>query len=264
MKLPFSKLHGAGNDFIFIDIRSNNLNLDKNQITKLCHRRNGIGADGVVFFNTSDQYDFIMHYYNADGSLGSLCGNAARCAVAFAYSLGIEKESYNFKAIDGVHSGKILQHTNQNWTISIDMKDIDEDKVIRHGDNFFINTGSPHHIEFVTEVDNIDVISKGKAIRYSTQYQPAGTNVNFASFDKNNIKIRTYERGVENETLACGTGVTAVAVATAILKNKKQAAYKIKARGGDLMVSFTKEKSQFTKITLIGPVAFVYSGVIAV
>ena len=259
MKLRFYKFHGAGNDFVMLDNRGQLYNLSSEQIALLCHRRFGIGADGLMLLESSSQYDFEMKYYNSDGLEGSMCGNGGRCIIAFADMLGIQKEEYHFLAVDGLHYANILSHKNQLWDISLQM--IDVESVERNGDSYFMNTGSPHHVEFVNDVQKVDVYSKGKSIRNNEHYsQRGGTNVNFISIENGIIQIRTYERGVEDETLACGTGVTAAAIAAAMKEKSDNNNYKVKALGGDLSVSFKREGNSFTQVWLQGPAAFVFTG----
>jgi diaminopimelate epimerase len=260
MKLRFFKFHGAGNDFVMIDNRESLYKLSAEEIALLCHRRFGIGADGLMLLEYSSQYDFEMKYYNSDGLEGSMCGNGGRCIVAFANMLGIEKEEYHFMAVDGLHQANILRRKNDLWDVSLQM--IDVASIEKNEDSYFMNTGSPHHVEFVDDVQRVDVYSKGKAIRNNEFYAPkGGTNVNFISVsDDDIIYIRTYERGVEEETLACGTGVTAAAIAAAIESKSDRNDYQIKALGGDLNVRFVREGDVFTQVWLRGPAALVFYG----
>ena len=208
MKIHFSKYQGAGNDFIIIDNRNSFFDT-KNQelISRLCDRRIGIGADGFMLLNSSKQYDFEMLYFNADGNLGSMCGNGARCIVDFAKQLEVFKDTCSFLAYDGPHYAE--------WTdeyVRLKMNDVDD--IESDNGSFFIDTGSPHYISFVENLESVDVEREGKAIRYNERYKNEGTNVNFVELSDEHISIRTYERGVEAETLACGTGAVACAIAT--------------------------------------------------
>jgi len=258
MKVVFSKFHGAGNDFVLIDNREQKLTLNTEQIAFLCHRRFGIGADGLMFLEQSDQYDFEMKYYNADGREGTMCGNGGRCIIAFADLMNIKKNQFLFKAIDGLHNATILSKNNSLWQVKLQMTDVNN--VEKNDTYYFLNTGSPHHVEFVENVQDIDVFTKGKSIRNNTYYGPkGGTNVNFVSFENDVIHVRTYERGVEDETLACGTGVTAVAIATALHLGSYQKEYRLHAQGGDLQVSFDQHENRYTNIWLTGPAAHVFS-----
>jgi diaminopimelate epimerase len=258
MQIRFFKFHGAGNDFILIDHRKESVVLDEKQIAFLCHRRFGIGADGLMLLQDSSDYDFRMRYYNSDGREGSMCGNGGRCIVAFADFLGIKKTEYVFEAIDGLHRAKILEHKAPVWEVELQMLDVTE--VEQRDNHFFLDTGSPHYVEFVEDVQKVDVVQRGKSIRYSDAYAPAGTNVNFISEQNGQIQIRTYERGVEDETLACGTGVTAAAIAVAVRKGDTHNEYVLKALGGDLKVRFERRNQRFTNLWLTGPAAFVFAG----
>ena len=263
MKISFSKFHGAGNDFIMIDNRLGDYNLSSEQIAFLCHRRFGIGADGLMLLNSSSDFDFEMKYYNADGPEGTMCGNGGRCITAFASFVGVSKNSFVFQAIDGQHKADILSHSEQVWQVSLQM--IDVNAAEQNSNSYFLDTGSPHHVEFVSDLEDMDVFAKGKSIRNNEHYLPkGGTNVNFASIENDYIKVRTYERGVEDETLACGTGVTAVAMAAAIKEGKKRGNYRLQTRGGDLFVTFDRNEQGFTNVWLKGPAAFVFSGEIEI
>lgn len=251
----FFKFQGTGNDFVMIDNRDDqfpkeNLSL----ITKLCDRRFGIGADGVILIEESDQADFEMVYYNPDGSQ-SLCGNGSRCAVMFARQLGIINDSTEFKAIDGIHHAFIQQDR-----VHLLMHDVDEVEQI--GEDYLIDTGSPHYIQFVQGLAEKDMIKEGHAIRYSPRFEQEGVNVNLVEPIAEGLKIRTYERGVEGETLSCGTGCTAAALAFG--RQHDVTRVLLKAVGGDLEVRFEKEKNRFTNIYLIGPAEAVFEGVIRV
>lgn len=255
MKIHFYKYQGTGNDFIMIDNRDgsfpkNNIKL----INKLCDRRFGIGADGLILLETSKKYDFTMVYFNADGNEGSMCGNGGRCIVAFAKSLAVINEETTFEAVDGLHYATI-----KNDIVSLQMTDI---KIIETFDNYsFLNTGSPHHVTFSNEVATINVKELGAKIRYGAPYFQEGTNVNFAEqISENSFKVRTYERGVEDETLACGTGVTAVAIAANKLNKTTANSIKLEVLGGKLEVSFCKEGNLYKKVFLKGPAEFVFEG----
>ena len=252
MKIIFSKYHGAGNDFILIDNRNNTYHLSEKEIETLCHRRFGIGADGLMFIEEDSETDFKMRYYNSDGKEGSMCGNGGRCIVAFANEIGIQKEHYRFNAIDGLHEAFLkgtevnLKMTNVNSIQNID-------------NHWFLDTGSPHAVEIVTNLNEINVSEKGEKLRYDTRFGDSGTNVNFIEIDKNILKIRTYERGVEAETYACGTG----AVASAIIANQLQPElnkFILNALGGQLEVSFENTNQQYSNIWLKGPAIKVFSG----
>ena len=257
MKIHFHKYQGTGNDFILIDNREDQyLGLSMIQIHQLCDRRFGIGADGLMLLNLRKGYDFEMKYYNADGREGSMCGNGSRCIIRFAYNLGIHREMYKFLASDGPHEAEI----DPDGTISLRMKDV---KTISkfHGD-FLLNTGSPHYIKLVDDVMNVDVFKKGSEIRNSKEFEEEGINVNFVQQTEENDKIliRTFERGVEDETFSCGTGVTAAALVCYHNENGFNEV-EVKTLGGLLSVEFDKvDEFKFENIWLCGPATRVYEG----
>ncbi len=257
MKIHFYKYQGAGNDFVVFDNRDNRIDhQNPSWIQQVCDRRFGIGADGLMLLQSHPNFDFEMVYYNADGLPSSMCGNGGRCMVAFAKKLGIIESEANFLAVDGPHYASIS--AEGNW-VSLQM--IDVDQVEKDGEAWVLNTGSPHYIELSNDLDKLDVFEKGKAIRNNSTYREKGINVNFIEARNEAYAVRTYERGVENETLACGTGVTAVALAMA--KHKQQTGNiltTIHARGGDLQVKFHYDGERFTDIFLEGPAEFVFEG----
>lgn len=251
MTIQFYKYQGTGNDFIMIDDREVNLTLNAKIISNLCHRRMGIGADGLILIKNHSELDFEMVYFNADGSQ-SLCGNGSRCAVNFAKQLGIITDQAKFLTVDGVY-----QATVDREIVNLAMKDIDG--FSRKEEDFFIDNGSPHHIIFTKKNLAVDVFSEGKLIRESKEYEPNGTNVNFVEIlSENSIDVRTFERGVEDETLSCGTGVAASALASS--QKGMQSPISIKTKGGNLKVSFTKSGSIFKDIVLSGPAKLVFKG----
>lgn len=255
MKIPFHKYQATGNDFVIIDNRELNIALSKAQIQSICDRRFGVGADGVMLIQHHPSTDFNLLYFNADGS-ASLCGNGSRAAVTMAAALGLIASETHFQAYDGVHEASVLP----NGWVRLKMADVNEVK--KNQDDYFINTGSPHVIRFVKNVESFPVVEVGREIRYSTPYQPAGTNANFVELLENNtLFIRTYERGVEDETLSCGTGVTASALAAS--KLGYHSPVQIKTRGGDLQVEFKiRHDGLFEDIFLIGPAKMVFEGVV--
>lgn len=257
MKYTFYKYQGTGNDFVMIDNRQNIF--DKNDtklIAHLCDRRFGIGADGLILLENDEETDFKMVYFNADGKEGSMCGNGGRCIVAFAKQLNIIKRETIFDAIDGRHEASI-----ENQLVQLKMGDVEHINFFK--EHTFLDTGSPHHVIFSPDVNAIDVLKTGAKIRYGAPYHAKGTNVNFAQqVDNNTFKVRTYERGVENETLACGTGVTAVALAAHATNRTKEVEILLQVEGGELEVSFSKLNDRYTDIYLKGPATFVYNGVI--
>lgn len=258
MQIEFYKYQGAGNDFVMIDNRLGAFCLDEWQIRDLCCRRFGIGADGLILIESDLSVDFLMHYYNADGKLGSMCGNGARCAVAFVSDLGIPFTKGVFRACDGIHTAEILN----DLSISISMSGVDTIKPI--GDDWLLDTGSPHHICFVENVASMDVKSEGARIRYSDVYKDEGVNVNFVEFKADTLLLRTYERGVEDETLACGTGATATAIAAYEAGMLDANNVVVDVLGGRLHVKFEKVNSVYTNVVLTGPAKFVFKGSIDV
>jgi len=256
--MDFFKYHGTGNDFILIDNRSANIQLTTTQIAHLCSRHFGIGADGLMLLEHAEGFDFRMVYYNSDGGESTMCGNGGRCMVAFAQLLGIVGDKADFLAIDGAHQATI----SPDGMINLHMNDV---KGIESQPGFSIlNTGSPHFVQFVPDVNVIDVFHEGKKIRHLSQYQPGGINVNFVQLHEGKLKVRTYERGVEDETLSCGTGVTAAAIAaTAMFEGIF--ATDIETPGGHLVVTFTKDTGTTAKdVVLTGPAVFVFKGAISI
>ena len=259
MAFEFYKYQGAGNDFIVIDNRNLSANhLDQKTLADICNRRFGIGADGVILLQNKKDYDFEMVYFNADGNLGSMCGNGGRCITAFAKKLGIINKECTFWAADGEHQAKVIQ----NDFIELKMANV---KDIAIFDSYcFLDTGSPHHICFVDKADKIDVYQAGQEIRYSDKYQAQGVNVNFVEIcSENHLKVFTYERGVEDETLACGTGVTAASLAYFLKhKNKKTGHHSvdIETKGAKLSVKFHFDNDEFSDIWLCGPANYVFEG----
>jgi len=257
MKINFFKYQGAGNDFILIDHTLSPLkDIDNNWIAQLCDRRFGIGADGLMFLTKHPDFDFEMHYFNADGKLGSMCGNGGRCIVAFAKNLGIIDKETNFLAVDGPHYARIS--ASGDW---VELQMIDVDHITNDINAFVLNTGSPHYVAFQKDLKNFDVFTEGKKIRYNEIYSAKGINVNFVEDMGDHLFVRTYERGVEDETYACGTGVTAVAMAMA--KHKSQTGHiktDIKVLGGDIKIEFDYDGANFTNVFLCGPAKLVFEG----
>jgi len=255
MTVNFYKYHGAGNDFVVIDNRLNTFFPAPELVNRLCHRRFGIGADGLLLLETSGTHDFAMRYFNADGHEGSMCGNGGRCIAAFAYQQMNLKEKITFMAVDGLHRAEILCIADGVAQVRLKMADVER---VEPGDGYyFIDTGSPHYVAFVENADILDVATLGKEIRYSPLF-PHGTNVDFVEIRQGKLFVRTYERGVEDETLSCGTGVTASAIAASFVL--PQLSYEINTRGGNLKVSFAKDKEKFVDVWLEGPAACVFSG----
>lgn len=256
MIITFYKYQGTGNDFIMIDGREHSLGKDPiPAIKNLCHRKFGIGADGLILLKEKKDYDFEMVYYNADGSQ-SMCGNGARCAVAFATFLGMTRKNAHFLAIDGSHRAEI----SGDW-VALEMGAVN--KIEPTGNDYYVNTGSPHHVRMVDDLKNYDVVGTGRRIRHDKEAYPEGTNVNFVkALDKNHIEVRTFERGVEDETLSCGTGVTACALVMG--SQEGQNAINISTPGGRLEVTFIENQGgSFSNIILAGPARQVFSGKIS-
>jgi diaminopimelate epimerase len=260
MKIEFYKYQGTGNDFVILENRDNRYDaLTPKQVKHICDRRFGVGADGLMMLNKHAELDFEMKYFNADGNESSMCGNGGRCLVQFAKNQGMHKSTYRFMAIDGIHEADIdLQNK-----IRLKMKDVD--KVDYHNGYAVLNTGSPHFVKFADNVEEIDVQETGRQIRYSKTFAAEGINVNFVeSTDEDGIFVRTYERGVEDETLSCGTGVTASALMNAH-NERGFNRVEVKTPGGHLSVEYNKtDDEHFDNIWLCGPAEFVYKGEIEV
>lgn len=255
--INFYKYQGTGNDFVIVDNRSGGYSdLSAEQIKKICDRRFGIGADGFMLLNEKEGYDFEMVYFNADGREGSMCGNGGRCIVQFAHDLGIRKSHYNFLAVDGPHEAAIY---TAEKLVSLKMTDV---RIIEnyHGDKV-LNTGSPHYVQLANDVMKMDVVQEGKKIRYNNDFKKDGINVNFAEVkDDNNLIVRTYERGVEDETFACGTGVTAAALVYYHNANGFNSV-DIDVLGGNLNVRYNRSPDgSYDHIWLKGPAVKVFEG----
>ncbi|PNW26163.1 diaminopimelate epimerase [Formosa algae] len=254
----FYKYQGTGNDFVMIDNRLNTFNKqDTALINRLCDRRFGIGADGLILLENHDEADFKMVYYNADGNESTMCGNGGRCLSQFAKDLNVIDKKASFEAIDGMHhvvfEGDLVQLQMQDVPIVED-----------HKSYVFLNTGSPHHVQFEDNIASFDIKTIGRNIRNGAPYYKEGTNVNFVKkISSNEFQVRTYERGVEDETLSCGTGVTAVAIAMNYLGETPDNTVHLKVQGGELKVSFTKTESGYNNVWLTGPAKQVFKGEIA-
>lgn len=258
MTIPFYKYHGTGNDFILVDNISNpqvTCPQDSQLIKNLCHRKFGIGADGFIFLEKRSSYDFEIVYYNPDASQ-SLCGNGSRCAMHLANYLGIINNEANFLAIDGAHQARI-----QGNLVNLQLHDVTIIQMM--GNDYFLNTGSPHYVRLVENLSATDVITLGKSINASQPFQNTGTNVNFVELGENNqISVRTYERGVNDETLSCGTGVVAAALVAS--QQGYMSPISIITNGGELQVSFCRNNEVFSNICLIGLVTQVFQGTITI
>ncbi len=259
MLLECYKYQGTGNDFVLIDNRQKSVALTKEHIQFLCDRRFGIGADGLMLLELEPGLDFKMMYYNSDGNESSMCGNGGRCITAFAKKIGLIAQQAKFLAIDGIHEATI-----ENDWVSLKMNDVRKMEVGE--DYFYLNTGSPHYVKFVTDIEQYDVYGEGKKIRYSDRFIEEGTNVNFIEKKEQEVFVRTYERGVENETLSCGTGVVASALVAAFKGMSTDKNYcSVKTLGGNLTVKFDKVlENTFYNIWLEGPATFVFKASIDV
>ena len=255
MNLNFSKYQGTGNDFVLINGMEESIDLSKEQVAKLCNRKFGIGADGLMILAPSVDKDFKMIYYNSDGNQSTMCGNGGRCITMFANNQGYIKSKTVFEAIDGDHRANILDDN------VVELEMINVDSVECAHPVYVLNTGSPHYIKLVDN-DDTDIVEFGRSIRYGERFKAEGINVNLVSENLDGISIKTYERGVEDETLSCGTGVTAAAICS-ILKNDKMGAHRVdvKAVGGYLYVKLNRTGKQiFEDIWLCGPAKKVFEG----
>ncbi|MBQ6652030.1 MAG: diaminopimelate epimerase [Prevotella sp.] len=255
--MKFYKYDGAGNDFVLVDIRDNDPQLDEETIAHICHRRFGVGADGLMTLGRADEpYDFEMRYYNSDGRLGSMCGNGGRCIAAFAHRLGLGDDGHlSFVGFDGPHEADILLWDPQRSVgiVRLGMRDVACADIRRCLDGWFLDTGSPHYVQRVVDLGHFDVVGEGRRIRNNLDVFPEGSNVDFIEdLPDGRLSVRTYERGVEDETWACGTGVTACAIVTG---NRS-----VVTRGGDFKVSFNATGTAYTEVTLTGPVSFNFEG----
>ncbi len=274
MEIHFDKYHGTGNDFIIIDNRDMHFpytgRKGQRLISHMCNRQMGIGADGLILIEQDPQVDFRMRFFNADGLPGTFCGNGSRCATAFAYKHRIiQKKQLNFHASDGNHQASVLAADTIPIHVRIALRNVDPPAAITAPEPFeqaafFVDTGSPHVVIFAKKIDAIDVPVLGQRIRNDARWQPGGTNVNFVEYPVNGkLYVRTFERGVEHETLSCGSGVTAAAIAARQMKGKSTESLSVRTKGGELLVSFSppgKRKPEYTKVTLEGPATKVYSG----
>jgi len=253
-RLHFWKYQGTGNDFVLVDNRDLQFPKDDvDYIQTLCDRRFGIGADGLILLENDQALDFLMVYYNADGKESSMCGNGGRCIVAFAKELGLIENKTRFNAIDGTHEAKIAKG-------AVELKMGNVDTIHDLEKYYFLDTGSPHHVQEVKQVDALEITTEGARIRYGL-YGERGSNVNFVEqISKDTFKVRTYERGVEGETLSCGTGVTAVALAMHHAGKTHSSVVTLQTKGGNLKVEFNKADGSYTNVRLSGPATKVFEG----
>lgn len=258
-EIRFYKYQGTGNDFVIMDNRDGQYNwLTEEQVNLLCDRRFGIGADGLMLLNQQSGYDFAMKYYNSDGRESSMCGNGGRCLTAFAHKMGIGNDTLSFIAVDGPHEATMR---GSDW-VNLKMQDVDWMEVGPL--HYYLNTGSPHFVKYTDNLQELDVFEAGRQIRYNDRFAAEGTNVNFVQATDNGIFVRTYERGVEDETYSCGTGVTAAAITTAG-PEEKEYIVPVQTLGGQLEVRFTRTGERaFSNIWLCGPATLVFEGAISI
>lgn len=269
LKMKLYKYQGAGNDFLIADNRDGSIELDPRQIADICDRRYGVGADGLMLLENSPEYDFRMVYYNSDGSGGMMCGNGGRCIVAFAADRGIE--NFDFEAADGFHTAQIIAVSGKEKTVRLKMKDVETisshsalEGVQIQADGYFLDTGTRHYVRFVDDLEHYDIVSEGRTIRYgAAEFLPVGVNVNFVEQSENGVKVRTYEKGVEDETYACGTGIVASCIAAYEHGLKPSSdedgtvRYEVQAKRDSLAVDFKAAGWPVTEVWLTGPAAFV-------
>lgn len=258
MKIKFQKFQANGNDFVTIVEGTAEIILTEKQIRKLCDRHFGIGADGLMILRHSEAHDFEMLYYNSDGKTASMCGNGGRSIASLAYGLGFIGKQMMFLTTDGVHEAVIEEELVKGSLYDVSLKMIDVEKVEKFPGYYFLNTGVPHYVEFVEGLSEMDVVTKGRQIRFDARFGEEGTNANFVEIHPDSIEVRTYERGVEDETLSCGTGVTASAIAT-FLKTGKMG-IPVQAPGGRFNVNFEQKDSRFVNVWLRGPAEKVFEG----
>ena len=270
MMVTFYKYQGAGNDFLIADNRDGSLRLSPEQVARLCDRRYGVGADGLMLLETSDRYDFRMVYYNSDGSGGMMCGNGGRCIVAFAADRGLK--NFEFEAADGYHKAEILSDDGIIKTVRLKMTDVQEIKVYEYlegipvpSEGYFLNTGTRHYVRLVEDVEKCRLFAEGRLIRYAKEFQPEGVNVNFVEPCGDFLKVRTYEKGVEDETDACGTGIVASCLAAWSSRamepqhmGRERFRYEVRAKRDALAVEFTQKDGMLAAdVWLTGPAAYV-------
>lgn len=260
MNVKFHKYQGSGNDFVLLNNRYNTYsNLTTEQIAHLCDRHFGIGADGLMLLENSQGHDFKMVYFNSDGRQSTMCGNGGRCIIRFANDQKIIGDHTFFLAVDGVHQGKI----NENGSVSLQMADVNGYE--KDNDNFILQTGSPHYVIFTENVKAIDIVTEARKVRYNERFKDFGINVNFVQqISDNEIFVRTYERGVEDETLSCGTGVVAASLAYILKNDLNNEKISVNTKGGQLSVSFKRNGNNFTDVWLTGGALKVFEGSIEI
>ena len=255
--LRFSKYHGAGNDFVMINTIAAPVELSDDEVKDICDRRTGVGADGLIMILPSEKYDFRMKYYNCDGHESTFCGNGGRCIAAFAVKEGLVSQNVEYEAIDGVHKASVTKKSDNEYIVSVTMRNIDDYDL--NDERLLINTGSPHYVTRVKDLKHYDVRQRGAEIRNDKNISKDGVNVDFMEVIDNQYYIRTFERGVEDETLACGTGVTASAIAAALWYGGED--INIRTTLATLNVKFEKDKNSIKNIVLTGPATHVFDGI---
>lgn len=258
MKLSFQKYQANGNDFVMLLDLKHQIELSKEQIARICNRHFGIGADGLMLLLPSKQYDFEMVYYNSDGSPGSMCGNGGRSIAALAFDSDLASRNMQFLASDGLHQAIINKEIKEHHLFDVSLKMIDVSYVEEILDGYFLNTGVPHFVQFVDSFEKVNVEAEGRKIRNHSVFSPEGANVDFVVLDDHQMFVRTYERGVEGETLSCGTGVTASCIATYLKTGRKN--LPVRTLGGAFNVSFKETARHFEDIWLSGPAQKVFEG----
>lgn len=257
MVFSFTKYQGTGNDFVLIDQRESTYltAIDQETIAQICHRRFGVGADGLMLLELADGYDFRMVYFNSDGRPSTFCGNGGRCIVAFAKELGLIRNEAYFLATDGPHRARVLP----DGRVALQMQNVPSVEQLE--DHYQLDTGSPHYVQFVADLDQVDIFAQGRSIRNSAPFRTEGINVNFVEITAKLLKVATYERGVEAETYSCGTGVTAAALAFARKQQLEKGEVAIQTKGGNLAVRYEQlSDGAFRSIELIGPAVRVFAG----
>lgn len=258
-KFTFWKFHGTGNDFVMVDNRQQDFPTKESAyIARFCDRRFGIGADGLILLENDPETDFKMVYFNADGRESSMCGNGGRCIAAFAHLLGIGNGILSFMAIDGLHEATVKPLEDHSWFVTLKMQDVLTWQETPAAD-LVLNTGSPHYVRFEDPVEDPEFVTKARAIRNEDPYREKGINVNFAVLKKGEIYMRTFERGVEDETYSCGTGVVAASIASGI-RYGHQPEFKVHTKGGTLSVHYQYQEGIFKEIFLSGPAVQVFKG----
>lgn len=262
MELEFYKYHGTGNDFIILHDNRALPPIGPDIAESLCNRHTGIGSDGIIIISEESGYDFRMRFINPDGTEGSMCGNGGRCAVMFYDRLTGNRDGYRFRAVDGDHTGEVIITKGNEARVRITLKDVSAASVHRHEGGLFLDTGAPHLVLETENLDGLNITESALPFRNAEKFKPAGVNVNFIERSGSGIRIRTFEKGVEEETLSCGTGVTAAAIAAFIDDAGHPASITIETRGGALNVAYDREGLFFRQIWLEGPAVFVYKGTI--